>query len=148
MTPDNDIAITRQVNAPRATVWRAFTEPAHLEKWWGPDGFTIETQSIDVREGGAWIFVMHGPDGRDYPNRIVFTKIREPELIAHDHDDGDGQMSFKAEIRLAEQDGRTLVTMRSTFPTTAARDRVVKEFGAIEGGKQTLAKLAAYAEAL
>ncbi len=149
MPADNEIILTRQVVAPRARVWEAFTQQAHLERWWGPDGFSITTSAFDFREGGAWVFVMHGPDGRDYPNKIIFTQIREPELLAHDHgDDGKGEISFKAVITLEERDGGTLVTMRSIFPTAELLKRVVEEFGAIEGGKQTLAKLAAYAESL
>lgn len=149
MPADTEIVLTRLVNAPRAHVWRAWTEREHLERWYGPDGFTITTSAFDFREGGAWVFVMHGPDGRDYPNKIVFTQIREPELLAHDHgDDGKGEIEFQATITFTEQDGGTLVTLRNVFPTAALLRRVVEENGAIEGGKQTLAKLAAYAESL
>jgi uncharacterized protein YndB with AHSA1/START domain len=145
---DREIVISRIVDAPREKVWEAWTKEEHLRNWWGPNGFTITTKSFDMREGGEWIFTMHGPDGRDYPNRVVFTKILEPERIDHDHDDNGGEMSFQAYVTFEEHHGKTSVTMRSLFPTAEARDFVVREHGAIEGGKQTLGRLAEYAPTL
>ncbi len=141
---DREITFTRILPAPRELVWRAFTEPEHLEKWWGPNGFTITTLAIDMREGGTWRFIMHGPDGRDYPNHIVFTELKEPERISHDHGGDDGKVHFQATITFEEKEGKTLITMHSIFPTTEDLERVVKEHGAIEGGKQTLNRLAEY----
>jgi uncharacterized protein YndB with AHSA1/START domain len=143
---DNEIIITRLIHAPRERVWEAWTVPEQLEKWWGPDGFTVTTKEIDIREGGEWRFTMHGPDGRDYPNNIVFTEIRKPELIAHDHGGDDGKVHFKATITFEEQDGGTFITMRSVFPSKEERDMVVRDYGAIEGGQQTIGRLAAFVE--
>jgi len=152
-TADREVVLTRLVDAPRERVWEAFTKPEHLEQWWGPNGFSITTKEIDVREGGTWRFVMHGPDGTDYPNHIVFTELKEPERMSHDHggDDGPserlgraGKVHFQATITFDEQDGKTLITMKSVFPTAEALAYVVKEHGAIEGGKQTLGRLAEY----
>ncbi len=69
---DREIEITRVFDAPRELVFRAWTERQHLAQWWGPHGFTISTKTFDFKEGGVWLFTMHGPDGRDYPNKIVF----------------------------------------------------------------------------
>jgi uncharacterized protein YndB with AHSA1/START domain len=145
-TTDREITISRIFDAPRERVFDAFTDPAHIGEWWGPDGFTITTHEMDVRVGGTWRFIMHGPDGVDYPNRITYTQIVRPERIAYDHsDDADPPaVSFKATITFAERSGKTELTMSSLFPTAAERARVVEEHGAIEGGKQTLARLAAY----
>src|SRR5579871_258380 len=63
---------SRVINAPRDLVWQVWTDPKHLGQWWGPDGFTTTTNSFDMRPGGMWRFVMHGPDGRDYENRVTF----------------------------------------------------------------------------
>lgn len=147
-TTDREIVITRLINAPRDLVWRMWTEPEHLEKWWGPNGFTVTTHDIDIREGGEWNFIMHGPDGRDYPNHIVFTAIVAPERIEHDHGDDEGKIHFHAIITFDEVDGKTNLTMRSIFLTPEMREMVVREHGAIEGGKQTLGRLAEYVEAL
>lgn len=147
-TQDREIVITRLVQAPRELVWEAWTKPEHLEKWWGPNGFTITTKEITVEEGGMWRFVMHGPDGTDYPNHIVFTEIKKPERMRHDHGGDDGKVHFQATITFTEQGNQTLITMQSVFPTKEARDYVIKEHGAIEGGKQTLGRLAEYVKTL
>src|SRR5688572_10657445 len=70
-TQDSEVIITRTVNAPRDLVWEVWTDPAHLARWWGPNGFSITTHDFEFRKGGEWNFIMHGPDGRDYPNKIV-----------------------------------------------------------------------------
>jgi uncharacterized protein YndB with AHSA1/START domain len=148
MTADREIVITRQIDAPRAKVWEAFTTAEHLAKWWGPNGFTITTSSFDFREGGVWKFVMHGPDGRDYPNDIMFTKIVEHERMDHNHGGDDGTVHFHAMITLSDKDGGTEIVMRSVFPSKEERDFVVKEYKAIEGGTQTIARLAEYVSKL
>ncbi len=89
---------------------------------------------------------MHGPDGTDYPNHIVFEEVVRPERLVYTHGGGsDGKdAQFRSTVTFAEQGGKTRVTMRAVFPTAAARDHVVQEYGAIEGGKQTLERLAEY----
>jgi uncharacterized protein YndB with AHSA1/START domain len=145
---DRAIVITRVVNAPRDRVWSVWTDAGHLAKWWGPDGFTITTERLDVRTGGDWKFVMHGPDGTDYPNWIRFTEVKKPDFMRHEHGATEGDIQFTALITFEDQGQKTKITMRSEFPTAEARDHVVREYHAVEGGKQTLAKLAAYAESL
>ena len=63
---DREIVISRIIDAPRELLFEAFTEVRHLSRWWGPEGFTTTTQSLEFRVGGEWDFVMHGPDGTDY----------------------------------------------------------------------------------
>jgi uncharacterized protein YndB with AHSA1/START domain len=140
---DREIVLTRVFDAPREVVFRAFTDPRQVDQWWGPNGFTNKTHEMDVRPGGAWRFVMHGPDGVDYKNRIDYTEVVSPERLAYLHgsDDG-GPAHFEVTVTFTEQGGKTRVTMRSVFPTAALRDKVVKEHRAIEGGNQTLARLA------
>lgn len=147
-TSDREVITTRIINAPRSLVWKMWTQAEHLEKWYGPNGFSITTHALDFRVGGMWDFIMHGPDGRDYINKIVYTDILEPERIAHDHGDGEGIISFKALVTFEELDGQTLITLKSVFPTPEALQYVVKEHGAIEGATQTLGRLAEYVEAM
>ena len=141
---DREIVVSRIVGAPRGLVWKAFTTAEALAHWWGPTGFTITTSAFDFREGGDWIFIMHGPDGRDYPNHVRFTRIVAPSRMEHDHGGDSDRVLFQAVITLDELGDRTRVTLHSTFRTAADRDLVVKEYGAIEGGKQTLARLNEY----
>ena len=74
-TAQRELVITRIFDAPRELVWRAWTDPKHVAQWWGPNGFTNTIHEMDVRPGGVWRFVMHGPDGVDYANKIVFGEI-------------------------------------------------------------------------
>ena len=74
------IITTRLLNAPRDLVWKVLTTPEHIEHFWGPDGFTNSITKMDVRPGGEWLFTMHGPDGKDWPNRTRFTKVVPNEL--------------------------------------------------------------------
>ena len=144
-TADREIVLTRVLDAPRELVFRAWTEPEHLAHWWGPNGFTTTYHQVDVREGGVNRFTMHGPDGTDYPNRIVYREIVRPERIVYDHDDDvdDDANQFRVTVTFADEGGRTRATMRMRFRTVAARDFVIG-FGAVELGYQTLDKLAAH----
>lgn len=72
-TADREIVITRVFDAPREQVFDAWTDSEHVSQWWGPNGFTTTTHEMDVRPGGVWRFIMHGPDGVDYKNRIVYN---------------------------------------------------------------------------
>jgi uncharacterized protein YndB with AHSA1/START domain len=144
---DREIVITRVVNAPRELVWDAWTSPEHVVKWWGPNGFTTTLEVMDVRPGGQWNHVMHGPDGVDYPNRSVFVEVVRPERLVYDHGGakpGDPEVEFRATVTFEDQGGQTKITMRSLFPTAEERDRVVKEYRAVEGGHQTLKRLEAF----
>lgn len=80
-TPDCEIVSSRIVNAPRDIVYSAWTDPKHLKNWWGPAGFTNTFNEFDLRPGGKWSFIMHGPDKGNYPNECEFIKIDKPTLI-------------------------------------------------------------------
>lgn len=133
---------SRVVDAPRELVWKAFTDPAHVNAWWGPDGFQNVDVEQDVRVGGAWKFKMVGPDGVVYPNKATYLELQPPARLVYDHGDWD-RVHFRAEITLDElANGKTLVTLSLTLPSREARDGVVGY--AIDGGRQTLAKLAVH----
>ena len=91
---------------------------------------------------------MHGPDGTDFPNEVFFEKIIPPERIEYEHGGGDDvgvtDAAFHATITFEEQDGKTLVTMKSVFQTAKQLRHVVEKYGAIEGGHQHLARLEEY----
>jgi uncharacterized protein YndB with AHSA1/START domain len=147
-TADREIIITREFSAPRELVWEAMTNPKHVVNWWGPRGFSTTIEKMDFRVGGVWQHVMRGPDGANYPNRSVFKEIVAPEKIVFSHGGGREKgpgVSFTATWTFDKiEKNKTRVTIRMLFPSAAERDRVVKEFGAIEGGKQTLEKLGEY----
>ena len=144
-TADRELVISRVIDAPRELVFEAFTEIRHLSRWWGPAGFTTTTQSFDFRVGGEWVFVMHGPDGTDYPEWITWTEISPPERIALLHGESRGDPNAFESVLTFEPDGAaTRVEMHTVFPTKQLRDEAVEMYHAIEGGEQTLSNLAAY----
>lgn len=144
-TSDREIVITRVFDAPRELVWKAWTDPGQIVKWWGPNGFTTTIEVMDVRPGGAWNLIMHSPDGKDFPNRSVFLEVVEPERIVYSHGGGrkgDPEAEFEATWTFVEEEGKTRLTNRMIFASAEQRDLVANFYRAIEGGNQTLARLA------
>ena len=141
------IIASREYDAPRDLVFEVWTDPKHISQWWGPDGFTTTTSTFDMRPGGVWRFVLHGPDGRDYENRITFDEIVKPERIQYHHGGGGGvePVQFRTTVTFEDLGNkRTRITLHAVFPSAAERDRVVKEYGADKGAEQTLSRLADY----
>jgi len=146
---DNEVIHTRFIQADRADVFDAWVNPHKLEQWWGPDGFAITHVEVNVQTAGCWRFTMHGPDGTDYSNRIVYTEIEVPSRISYRHDDdSDGKSAFsqkmsgfESHITFESVDGGTLITMRTVMPSVEALQYVIENFNALEGGKQTLGNL-------
>jgi uncharacterized protein YndB with AHSA1/START domain len=140
------ILTTRIYDAPRALVFAAFTDSTHLAQWWGPNGFTTTTHAMDVRPGGVWRFVMHGPDGTDYQNQITYDEIVKPERLVYRHGGAvDAEpVRFHVTVTFEDLGGKTRLTMRMVFPSVAEHDRVAEKYGAVEGAKQTLERLAGY----
>ena len=142
---------SRVFDAPRALVFSAWTDPKHLAQWWGPNGFTTTTHAYDFRPGGVWRFVMHGPDGRDYQNRVTYDEIAPPARIVYHHGGGDDVEPVKFETTVTFEDigkGQTRIVWHGTFPSAQERARVIKEYGADKGLVQTLARLDEYAARL
>lgn len=140
------IVTMRKFDAPRELVFAAWSDPDRIAKWWGPNGFTTTTSEFDMRPGGVWRFVMHGPDGTDYTNRVVFEEIVRPERLIYSHGGAEDvePVQFRNTVTFEDLGGRTRLTMRAVFPSAEERDRVAREYGAVEGGEQTLARLAEY----
>jgi len=134
-TADREIATTRIFDAPRDLVFDAWTEPQHVAQWWGPNGFTTTTHSMDVRPGGEWIFIMHGPDSTDYKNHIVYREVVRPERLVYDHVSGP---LFRATVIFESEGNKTRLSMKMVFETAELRNQVAEKFGAVEGLNQTL----------
>ena len=100
-----------------------------------------------MRPGGVWRFLMHGPDGRDYDNRITFDEIVKPERICYHHGGGEDvePVQFRTTVTFEHLSGnRTRLTLHAVFPSAEERARVIKEYGADKGAVQTLSRLADY----
>lgn len=147
---DRELIFSRLLRAPRELVFDVWTKPEHLANWWGPDGFTLTTHEMAVKPGGVWRFMMHGPDGTDYPNKVIFTTVKRPERLEYKQSGEDDMedINFSVTI-LFEEDGKnTRLTMHMLFPTAEELQRVAREFGAIEGAEQHLQRLTEYVASL
>ena len=141
---DREMIASRLVSAPRALVWRLWTDPHHVAQWWGPNGFTNTIHEMDFRPGGRWSLIMHGPDGTDYPNEWIFAEIVEPERIVMDHA---SHPKFRFSVTFTEEKGKTLVSVRMVFDDPKILSDVVQKHGAFEGLKQNLERMEAHAAA-
>ena len=119
------------------------------ENGWGPNGFTTTTSAMEVRVGGAWDYVMHGPDGTDYPGRGVYTEVERPKRLAFSHVGGkadDPHLTCRMCVTFEERDGKTRLTLRMIFPSAAAAGHA-RALGADPGGHESLARLAEFTDA-
>ncbi|TGM14012.1 ATPase [Leptospira selangorensis] len=126
-------------DAPRELVWDAWTDPKHVAIWWGPNGFTNTIHEMSVKPGGIWRFIMHGPDGVDYPNRIEFIEVVKPEKLVYDHGDDSNPKQFHVTVVFEEEGSKTKLTMRSRFPSEDDIKKVA-DF-ALDGLRETLGRL-------
>jgi uncharacterized protein YndB with AHSA1/START domain len=144
-TADREITTSRLFDAPRERVFALWTSPEHIARWWGPRGFSTTTEVMDFRPGGVWRHVMHGPDGRDYPNENRYLEIEAPRRIVYDHVSAP---KHHVTVTFTEEGTRTRVQMRMVFPTAKERDQTALKFGAVEGQQQTLDRLTEQVAAL
>lgn len=83
--PDNVVNTERVLSASPRQVFAAFEQPDRLAQWWGPDGFTNTFEQFEFKPGGRWVFVMHGPNGANYPNESIFQEIQPNARIVIEH---------------------------------------------------------------
>ena len=148
-TTDREIVATRILKAPRELVFEVWTNPKHIVHWFGPKGFTNTIHEMSVKPGGVWRFMMHGPDGNDYPNKVVFKEVVKPSLLTYDHgmdveDLKKHPRTFEVTVNFIAKGNTTELIMKMVFKTKEVRDEVVEKYGAIEGNKQTMDKLEEY----
>jgi uncharacterized protein YndB with AHSA1/START domain len=122
--PECEIVTTRTFNFPRHLVYKAWTTPEHLKKWWGPNGFTNTFHIYDLREGGRWSFVMHGPEKGNYNNECTFVAIHEPELLVWDRQ---SKPIFQVEVIFDYiSENKTKVTFKQKFTTVEECNKIRK----------------------
>lgn len=144
---DREIVLVRLLDAPLERVWQAWVDPEQVAKWWGPNGFSTTTDKREFKAGGTWKHTMIGPDGHKYPNSAKFVEIVERQKIVFTNGGAGEDMDpvhFTATVTFKAVGNKTELTMRQVFSTPEFRDTAVKQYGAIEGGKQTIGKLAAH----
>ena len=125
MAADNELIITRTFDATRALVWQAWTDPAHIMQWWGPQGFGNDACEVELRIGGRFRLEMRAPDGNTYPCVGTYREIVEPERLVFDsladdsHPCGAGLPPRSVvTVSFAELNGKTLLTLHTKFDSS------------------------------
>lgn len=148
---NNKVIYKRFIDVPISLAFEVWTSHEHLSQWFGPDGFTITTKELNFKNGGIWDFIMHGPDGTDYKNKVQFLDIKKPDHIFYKHlGDGEGEVdvNFESRITFEKVGDGTNLTMEQIFPSKDELERINTKYGAIEGAIQNMNKLAKYLESL
>lgn len=140
-TKNRELSIERLINAPRELVWKVWTEPEHIKNWWGPSGFTNTIFKMEVKPGGEWEFIMHGPDGTDYKNLHIYKEVVKSGRLVLSHETAP---KFLMTVNFVEQGNKTLVKIHSLFESAEQLEQVIKVFKADVGMKQNVDKLEAY----
>ncbi|MGH3759395.1 SRPBCC family protein [Actinophytocola sp.] len=137
---DREIVLAKEFAAPRRLVFEAHTRPELLKRWFGPHGWRLAVCEIDLRPGGAWYYLLHGPRGARMTLRGTYVEIAAPERIVTTESNVDCEARADHEtlatVVLTEHAGRTTLTNTVRFPTREIRDAVLAsgmEHGVAEG---------------
>ena len=122
-----ELVITRVFDAPRSLVFRVWTQPEHLARWWGPKGFTLVACSMDVRPGGAWFRRMRSPEAVEYVKRGIYREIVAPErlIFTYVNEAADGSLGPETVVTVTFEPlgAKTKLTLHHTgFDSVAWRD--------------------------
>ncbi|PIS10771.1 MAG: hypothetical protein COT73_07600 [Bdellovibrio sp. CG10_big_fil_rev_8_21_14_0_10_47_8] len=140
----NEIYLNRIFNAPVKTVWDAWTDPKQVGKWWGPRGYTITTHSMNVKTGGTWSYIMHGPNGEEHHNKTIFLEVEKYSRMVYDHGGNDDRPPvFRVTVNFSESAGKTKMEMTMALPTAEAATEI-KKFIKKASGDSTWDRLAEY----
>jgi uncharacterized protein YndB with AHSA1/START domain len=142
-TNDRELLLTRTLNAPVKLVWEVWTKPEHLANWWGPNGFTNTISDMEVKPGGAFNLIMHGPDGTDYDNMSTYNEVVPFEKLVFEHTT---YPHILFTISFEAQGDKTLLRWHMLFDSAEILADVAKKHQAIEGQKQNVEKLIHYLE--
>jgi uncharacterized protein YndB with AHSA1/START domain len=141
---DRELVMTRVLDAPRALVFDAWTNPAHVPQWMlGPEGWTMPVCDIDLRPGGAWHFVWRKSDGSEMGMHGEYREITPPaRLVSTESWGGDWPDTLNTVV-LSEADGQTTMTLTVLYPSKEARDAAL-ETGMTDGVSESFDRLDAY----
>ena len=132
---EREVVMTRVFDAPRRLVFDALTKPELLRRWFGPRGWSLVVCEADLKVGGAWRWVLRGPDGRDMGMRGVYQEITPPERLVSTESFDDYPGESLNTLILSEEDGKTTFTITVRYASQEIRDAVIKsgmEHGAAE----------------
>jgi uncharacterized protein YndB with AHSA1/START domain len=145
---DREIVLTRVFHAPRRLVFEALSQPEHVLRWFGPRSCPIVRCEMDFRVGGAWRYVLQGPDGKPLGMRGVYREIQPPERLVSTESFDDYPCSETLNtLTLAEEGGKTTLTVRVLYPSKEVRDAVIVS-GMEHGAGETYDRLEERLEAM
>jgi uncharacterized protein YndB with AHSA1/START domain len=120
-TSERDLEVTRTFDAPREVVWAAWTTCEHVPAWSGPEGWELASCEIDLRPGGGFRFVYRGPGDLEVPSAGTYVEVVAPERLVTTVG-YDGVNETTQTLELAEEDGRTRMSFRVSYPSAEIRD--------------------------
>lgn len=137
------LVTTMETDAMPEQIWGAWNDSAKIAKWWGPAGFTSTVAELDVRDGGAFRVVMHGPDGVDYANVYIFDKVNQPNQITYTNQGSKefGLEPFQSVMDIERVEDITKITLKMRFMSEEEKRKHVEEFHAADGSRDLLNRL-------
>jgi len=140
-TAGRELHFSRLVDAPIKLVWEVWTDPEHIKQWWGPDGFTNTITKMDIKPGGEWNLVMHGPDGTDYDHKCVFREVVKYNKLVYE------QLThfiYVATIEFESRKDKTLIKWTMLFESEEHLIQAAKTYKVDTGLKQTAERFISY----
>jgi len=143
-----EVVFSRLIAAPVPVVWAAWSEPRHLHAWYGPAGYTTTTEEFAFTSGGVWRFIMHGPDGVDTPNVVVFRTVEPQRRIVYENrwDRPGARLDFVVDVTFAAEGDATRLALHMTFADDEAMRVAVQQYGVLAGGVETFERIARHVE--
>lgn len=136
-----ELIFSRLLDYPLEQVWKAWTNPEHIQHWWGPNGFKNTITKMDVRTGGEWLLVMHDPNGSDYHQRCLFREVVKHKKIVYEQLT---QFRYIATVDFERKGNKTLIRWQLLFESREYMIEAAKAFGVDEGLIQTAERLISY----
>ncbi|MBB6324824.1 uncharacterized protein YndB with AHSA1/START domain [Algoriphagus iocasae] len=139
-TKNREMHMFRVLNVPIDLVWEVWSKPEHISQWWGPSGFTNTIKTMEFKAEGDWIFIMHGPDGKNYPNHSIFKEIIPFKKIVFEH----FNPHFITTVLFEAKGDKTEMDWTVVLDSEEILQAVIKNHNALEGLKQNGEKLQNY----
>jgi uncharacterized protein YndB with AHSA1/START domain len=147
---DRTLVVERVFDAPREIVWKAWTEPERIARWWGPRGWQTSNAAFDFRPGGVWHYCMRGPDGLESWGKALYREIVPPERIVYvdvfsdkDGNVAPGMPEMLVTIEFADLGGKTRISARTEFATREQMQSIL-DMGVVQGLTETWDRLEEY----
>ena len=141
LSSDQEIVMERIFNAPRELVFKAYTDPNLISKWWGPRRYTTTVDKLDLRVGGVWRFVQHDADGNEFAFNGVYREIVPPERLSYTFEfEGMPGHVLVETVTFEAQGVKTSVTVTGLFQSVEDRDGMLQS-GMQEGANESYDRL-------